>query len=255
MKGDTVFLCSFAGNKPCCSYASSFVSDTIPTIHRNTYKEALNKYTALSVREYSGKRIIEELIGKVAPVVCDPTLLLTKEDYISVIKQAALKKKKKPYLLAYILDYAFNPYPTINTLIDRVAKESGLEVIYLLANTVNNYHVGKSVTTAGPSEFLFLIKNAEFVITSSFHGVAFCVNFQIPFYAVAPDSNCDDRIESLLDRVGATSRIIRVNEDVTNLKLSYALDYVPITNALEDYRRESVDFIINSLQKCSDRDV
>lgn len=254
MKGDPVFFCAFADDKPCCSYASSFVSNSLPDTYKRLYQTALEKYVALGVREESGRRMIYELTGKTADVVCDPTLLLLKEDYIPVINQSVIKRRK-PYLLAYILDYAFNPYPTINVLIDKASKELGLEVVYLLANTINNYHIGKSITTAGPSEFLYLIKNASFVITSSFHGVAFCVNFNIPFYAVVPDSSSDDRIESLLEKVGAMSRMIQVNEDLSKLQLSYRVDYAPIIIALDKYRKESIDFIIKSLQLCCDRDV
>ena len=186
MKGDSVFFCDFAIDTPRIAYASSFTQGEIPLQLKSHYAYHLSIYKAVGVRERSGAKLFEELTGKQVEVVCDPTLLLTSSDYAPFIRQAHRYTKKR-YLLAYILDYAFDPYPTIQQLIERISKEQGLEVIYLMANSINNYKFGSSVTSAGPNEFLRLSSEAAYSVTISFHGVAFSLLFEKDFYTVIPN--------------------------------------------------------------------
>lgn len=252
MNGDPTFFCDFAQGKPRISYASSFTRDVISDKYKESYANLLSGYEGLGVRELSAVDIIKEMTGKQAKVVCDPTLLLTPTEY-GELKSAVRINNGKPYILAYILDYAYNPYPTIISVIDKASKELGLEVIYLHANSINNFHLGKSITSAGPKEFLQLISQASFVITSSFHGVAFSLNFGIPFYAITPSSKQDDRIYSLLHKVGASSRAIPAGTSVEELSFSYDMDYSIIKRNLDAYRVDSQDFLANSL-KCLEID-
>ena len=251
MNGDPTFFCDFANDKPRISYASSFAQDVISEDYKDSYASLLQRYEMLGVRELSAVNIIRNLTGKSAEVVCDPTLLLTAAEY------GALKSNKrinngKPYILAYILDYAYKPYPTIIKVIEKARKELGMDVIYLHSNSVNNYHFGKSITGAGPKEFLQLISQAAFVVTSSFHGVAFSLNFGVPFYAITPDTSKDDRIISLLKKVDAQSRAIPVGTPMERVDFSCAMDYDEIESNLNSYREYSQEFLARSLKKCTD---
>ena len=248
MKGDTVFFCAFSPDTPHIAYASSFAQGDIPQELQSLYAQNLRTYKAIGVRESSGAEIICKLTGRQARVVCDPTLLLTAADYRPFIKQAFTYTRKR-YLLAYILDYAFNPYPTIQQLIKHISKEEQLEVVYLMANTVNNYKIGHSITSAGPNEFLKLFSEATYVVTSSFHGVAFSLLFEKDFYAVTPNSEQEDgRIHTLLKTIGAESRAVKQGSDVAKIT-SQSIDYAAIRPQLEKLRKDSLDFLQTAIQE------
>ena len=248
MKGDSMFFCGFAPNTPRIAYASSFTQGEIPPPLQSHYTHHLSNYQAVGVRERSGVKLFEKLTGKQTEVVCDPTILLTASDYEPFIKKAH-KYTNRRYLLAYILDYAFNPYPTIQQLIDRISKEQGLEVIYLMANSINNYKLGNSITSAGPNEFLKLFSEASYIVTSSFHGVAFSLLFEKDFYTVVPNEESEDgRIQSLLQAVGAQNRAIKRGEDLSMFK-SEKVDYSAIRPEIDSYRARSYNFLRTAIEQ------
>ena len=247
MKGDSIFFCDFSPNTPHIAYASSFTQGDIPQDLKSHYAHHLSTYQAIGVRENSGVKLIEKLVAKKAEIVCDPTLLLTASDYAPFIAKAHTYTRKR-YLLAYILDYAFNPYPTIQEVIKRISREQGLEVIYLMANSVNNYRLGQSITSAGPNEFLKLFSEASYVVTSSFHGVAFSLLFEKDFYTIVPNKEMEDgRIQSLLQAVGAQDRAIKQGEDISKVKET-KINYDFIRPRIMEYRERSLHFLQSAIQ-------
>ena len=201
IKDDYSFFLPFApeGIKK-VSYASSFSTAEIPDELKTIYKEFLDSYSAISVREKSGIKIIQELVGKDVEMVCDPTLLLSKDEWNELIKDLP-NPIGTPYILAYILRYAYDPYPEINRIIDTVQNELGLHLVILDGSLSDMKRKNATVIkNAGPLEFLNLVKNASFIITTSFHGTAFALNFGIPFYSVIKDrSGFDTRMIDLLE--------------------------------------------------------
>lgn len=210
VKGDTSFLLGFAPvYKPKISYSSSFAVDYVLDEYRETYSKLLAQYSFIGVRERSSIELVKDLTGKDAVLVCDPSLLLSKEEWLPMTEDARVRLPKK-YILAYILGYSFNPYPYIDSIIDRVQKELGLEVIYINGSKRDYFKKNSRVLkTTGPLEFLKLFANASFVITTSFHGVAFATNFGIPFYGVIKKGNKDTRIMSLLSVCGLEERAVQ----------------------------------------------
>lgn len=248
MYGDPSFFCAFAKDKPRISYASSFAQADIPDELYKTYETLLSGFSSISVREEGARDLVRKLTGKDATVVCDPTLLLTKQDYAPFIAKSEIKIKK-PYILAYILSYAYNPYPTILEVIEKVSRERKLPVFYMMANTIDDYHFGHSITNAGPNEFLSLIANAECVVTSSFHGVAFALNFEKDFYAVLPKNvDNNNRIYSLLNIVGAQDRIV---QNDPNFHISQrSINYNDITKRIKLFRDRSIEYLELTLKEC-----
>lgn len=248
MYGDPSFFCAFAKDKPRISYASSFAQADIPEKLYKTYETLLSGFSSISVREEGARDLVRKLTGKDATVVCDPTLLLTKQDYAPFIAKSEIKIKK-PYILAYILSYAYNPYPTILEVIEKVSRERKLPVFYMMANTIDDYHIGNSITNAGPNEFLQLIADAECVVTSSFHGVAFALNFEKDFYAVLPKNvDNNNRIYSLLNIVGAQDRIV---QNDPNFHISQrSINYNDITKRIKLFRDRSIEYLELALKEC-----
>lgn len=246
MKGDDAFFCAWNSNGKKISYASSFSTSTIPDIYKEHYSLHLRKYDCLGVREQSAVEVIRNLTGKNSVVVCDPTMLLFKADYLPLLKHSRIHKNE-PYILVYALTYAYNPYPQMDTIVKMVKGKMKLPVIYLYTNSVDNYHYRGAITSAGPCEFIDLFMHASFVVTSSFHGTAFALNFGVPFYSIVPDDvSADSRIMSLLQLVGASDRAIKVSQQINNVKVD--MDYLPINKLIEEFRQDSNNFLKESLK-------
>lgn len=248
MNGDPTFFCDFIknGNKR-ISYAASFSSATIEEKYIIAYKNLLNKYASVSVRENKGIEIVGNLTLKNAVCVCDPTLLLTKDDYGKLSIHSTIKIDE-PYILAYILNYNFNPYPTIQDTINKIAKKTKLPVVYLLCNTLNAAFNFKSkiISAAGPNEFLWLFQHASYIVTSSFHGVAFSLIFEKQFYAISEKNHKDSRIKSLLEETGTDDRLIFTGSNIDKIDI-IELNYSLVNSKIENYINNSIQFLKESL--------
>lgn len=166
-------------------------------------------------------------------------MLLKKEDYHAIAEQSNFKPQGK-YILAYILTYAYDPYPYIRYIIEDVKKQLGLPVIILQSHHKED-EVDTIVNDEGPCEFLWLFEHSEFVITTSFHGTAFALNFEKPFYSVVQnETTTDSRIVSLLQRVHRTDSILVYNRDrVNEIKPQQTTN----NQYLETFRHESVEVL------------
>ncbi len=252
MYGDPSFFLNFGNtNVSRIAYAASFGTNEIPSEYQYRYREFLLKYNHIGVREKSGQSLVFALSDKESSLVCDPTLLLTQEDYEALAKESTIKIDK-PYLLAYILDYAYNPRPAIDSIIQQVAKKLGLHVVYLLCGNQNGFKWGTTtVSAAGPNEFVSLFRNASFVVTSSFHGTVFSLLHEKSFYAVLPAENKDSRISSLLTDLGLSERGIRANQSFSLSKESnLAVDYQVVNSRISRLRNRSLEFLFESMKGC-----
>lgn len=246
VKDDTSFLFSFAKKDATkIAYAASFATTEIPPHLKDKYSELLSKYKAISVREQSGITLTESLTGKKAELVCDPTLLLTKEEW-SELAVRVPQRIKEPYILAYILTYAYNPYPEIDNIINEIQNKLNLKLV-ILNGSLKDLKRKNSIVIkdAGPLEFLSLIKNASFIITTSFHGTAFALNFEKPFYSVIKSfDNTDSRMLSLLEHVGAKNRAIVYNKETD---YNFEINFKDISKKLDAFRDTSFKFLQSNI--------
>lgn len=163
-------------------------------------KECLLKYDFLSVREENGVKLIEDLIGKRPPLVLDPTLLLPKQEWEKVIESPIMEGK-------YIFFYTLFATKEMIEICKYFSREMGIPVV--ISNISNQYEIFSGFVKklqAGPLEFLNLIKYAELVITSSFHGTVFSILLEKPFFAIHGME--DKRIASLLENLSLQSRSV-----------------------------------------------
>ncbi len=212
--GDTAFMLSFAPDDATrMSYAASFGSNEIPTEIKPVFKKYLSHYKAISVRENSGRDLVKELTGKEASVVLDPTLLLNAEQWNEIAVRQRLVRRK--YILCYFLNYSFNAFPYVDDLAEHIRRQTGFDIVrvarpphrFQLRNT--KYKIG-----ASPQEFLSLVRDAEIVLTTSFHGTAFAVNYGRPVFTIVKRRNAaDSRQVSLMSNLGLNGQIIELDAD------------------------------------------
>ena len=251
IKGDDVFLLGFVPQgKKRISYASSFAQDKLDEKSAQTVKKCLKYFSYISVRENNGASIIYNLLNKEVKVCLDPTLLLSHKDYSFLEKQSSIRIDK-PYMLIYILQYAYNPYPYATEFIKKAYKQSGLHIVCLDFSV--KQHLGiKDIThlrdSVGPAEFIYLFANASLIITTSFHGTAFALNFQKPFYSILNnESTADDRMKSLIDNCGVNERGIIKDTDINTINIDTNIDRQKISNFLNISRKEALDYLKEAL--------
>ncbi|MDC2771563.1 polysaccharide pyruvyl transferase family protein [Bacteroides ovatus] len=229
------------------SYASSFSTGVIPLHMEEKYRELLSRYSTISVREENALSLIKKLIGKDATWVCDPTLLIGEKTWKELAKKSRLMIKG-PYVLFYILTYAYNPYPEVECIIQQVQKRyKGSKFVFLNGKVADKRRRDSVViNNVSPYEFISLIENAEFIVTTSFHGTAFAINFRKPFYSVIQsDLLLDNRMFSLLHRLGLDDRAICYDKKIEFENMEYNSE---IENSISDFIQTSQTTLLKSLR-------
>lgn len=247
---DSAFMLSFVpDNVKKISIASSFASKFLPVEVRDKYRKYLSRFKALSVREQNGVDIIRTDLGIDCnpAIVLDPTLLLSREEWLSLIPRSKFVKKRK-YILLYMLTYSFEPRPYIFEVLKYMSEKYDYDILalegYTPAEKANGV-VMQDKTDSSIPEFIDLFANADMVVTSSFHGTAFAVNFGIPLISIIPNDKGDDRQSSLLRQVGLEICIVPIGMDLGNIMPIYEMKNAEC--ALSAIRNRCLDWIKKSL--------
>lgn len=242
---DTSFFLAWTPNgSKKISYASSVAVKHIPEEFIGNIKDNLSSFSAISVRE--NPEFLNHLLNKDVKQVLDPTFLLTKTEWTKYFNKKPIIRGK--YILCYILSYSYDPYPYIYEVINKVKKELGYKVIIIDGDLAKYFQGYNIYVNGGPEEFLNLFYNAEFVITTSFHGTAFALNFERNFLSVIDNaSNNDNRILNICRKFGLEDKcIVRKNDDASKIVLP-EIDTDYLRNKLEEQRIDSIEYFRSSL--------
>jgi len=224
------------------SYASSFGVRTLPTDAIQGYKRGLSGLDAISVREQSGVNLVEKICGKKANLVLDPTLLLSRDEWRTVANHS--KVPDKPYILLYVLKDS--EFATQRAL--EIAKKQNLIVVRLckLAYKQDKEDSGIiDIIDAGPGDFVGLFDNASYVVTNSFHGTAFSINFNKQFTVVLkPNKDNNSRMLDLLTLVGLKDQIVYEG----NNKFAHTVDYEIVNKKLSTEKQFSLDYLKRAIE-------
>lgn len=231
-------LLNFADNNQKISFSASFGISSIPESFKSKVEKNLETFKAISVREEAGKEIIEELTGrKDIEVLIDPTMMLDTKEWDRVAKKPKMLKCEK-YILNYFLG---NLSETRKKEIEKFAKENNCEIINLLDRNSPFYETG-------PSEFLYLEKNAFLICTDSFHSCVFAILYNKPFVIFDredKEEKMNSRIDTLLTKFNILGR--RFNGNLTKQILKY--DYIDAYKILGEERKKTERFLNNALNK------
>lgn len=216
------------------TYAMSFESDSILKLRHENIKEALDHFKYISLRE-------DFLIDRLLPFtqknlysVLDPTLLVNPNIWDKLYK----KRNVKPYLFFYQVGVtALN-----KQIIDYISSKLKLK-IKVVSGPILRRNIYKN--NPSPKEFLTLLYNASFVVSTSFHATTFAIIFKKQFYTVAANSGSDVRYYSMLSKLSLNDRIINKIEDID---LSKTIDFCNVDIKLKKLRRESERYLEEALQ-------
>lgn len=191
------------------SYAASIGINTIPDSIREEFVQRLSNVQYKSVREIEGKHLLHSL-GIEAEVNLDPTLLLSRKDYEAICRADVCGE---PYVLLYLL---IMPDDVKQYIINIRKLYPHCKIISIPGSTYSKKIGDIERGDIGPEEFLGLIKNAEAVFTSSFHGTVFSILYEKQFASYLPPKT-GGRIRNLLSEFRLTDRIIETPEDIKTM--------------------------------------
>ena len=234
------------------SYASSFGKSGFEEPYKEKCGNLLASYSHISVREKSGEAIVKDLCGKDAVTSVDPTLLLTKEDWMPLTEKASQKAKNFNGILCYIMPGDSAVEAAIEKLAQQLHEKTGLPIMRLgiKEHKVFSYKKDEVDIKAGPAEFLAYFAGAQYVVTNSFHGTAFSVNFGKEAYipindTLPPEKALHERVKSLLSQVDG--EVLMVPTSKLALRKE-AVDHKKIAANLNILRQESTDYLKRALE-------
>lgn len=235
---DWPFYLKFLSDKsPRFSYGSSFGNDRISMQEVDEIKPFLEKYTYLSAREDTGKKILNEMGFTHAEQVLDPTLLLNAREWKTYVSHKYRNQK-------YVVTYNLHHDPEIDLFASKLAEKKNLKVFHISYNLHDVVRKGTLKWCPTVQEYLGLIQDAEYVVTDSFHASVFSILFHKKFLAIYPVV-AGARIESLLKLVGLEER--GVHGAVGIEIIDTEIDYSAIDLVLDENREISEQYLDRAL--------
>lgn len=235
------------------SYASSFGSAGFDPAYKEKCGALLEKYSHISVREKSGEAIVSNMCSKTATTCVDPTLLLTKEEWEPMMADASEKSKNFNGILCYFMPGDTLVTDAIEKLAQQLHKKTGLPIMRLGIKEpfVFRYPKGETDIKAGPAEFLTYFSGAKYVVTNSFHGTAFALNFGKICYnpindTLPPEKALHERIVSLLTQTEATAQMLPASNPI--LPDTNTVDQEKSQALLRKLRADSLTYLKNALE-------
>ena len=216
------------------AYAASFGDTDFDKIDKEVLKTKLCNFRYLALRENQFVDFARKATGVEVEQVIDPTLLLTANDYDTIV---APRQIDEPYLLLY--SRRFNPI--MAAYADRLSKKLGVKVVDIsLCSSNPNGHIMRY--DAGVEEFLSLVKHAECIVTNSYHGILFSIIYKRPFYLFSREQ-CDTKNAQVLQMLDLRECSMVTGEELLN----NAIDYDRVHKIITLRRKQSLSVLIDEL--------
>lgn len=249
--GSDAFFLNFVNNVRKVSYSPSLGGTNILKSGKNldVYRKYLSEFEAISVREPNGKKWLEQLTGRSVKIVADPTLLLTPEEWQEYLPVPDIKED-------YIFNYAFyHNYKNINLALQKISEKVGLPIYIMDIKSWAIYRLDKfnikKYQQTGPLAFLGLMKNAQLVLTQSFHGTLFSALFNKCFWSYNWEKMThgeDDRATAILEQLGLKDRYKMIDE-LVNMNVMDPIDFKECNKNIDHLRQDAMDYIDSFMMK------
>lgn len=234
------YLLTFTEKRKRICLSPSFGLTELPEEWKPWFKEHLLGFENLSVRETAGAKIIKELTGQEAEVLIDPTLMLSKEEWMEIARPSVQDGPQAKYVFAFFLGGMSD---TVKKDIDLLVQRHGYMVMDVL-------DISRPEYMSDPSEFIYLLANAEMILTDSFHGCVFSFIFDKPFWVYDRINGMDmnSRMETLLRKFDLEGRKRCQAEAIDD----FGIDYSKGKGILCHEKEKMTAFLKKSMQKAQD---
>lgn len=232
------------------AYATSFGQSSLPKDSAKKATIFLKKIKHIGVREESGQKLVKKLAGRNVPVVCDPTLLFTGDEWMKIQKKEPIIKGK------YILCYFLGNNPPHREFAEKLKKETGCKIVALthLDEFVKSDegYADETPYNIDPADFLNLIRNAEYVCTDSFHCSVFSILYKKEFYTFRrynrnTRQSTNSRLDTLFKITGIEGRLLAGDEKIVDC-LNIKTDFDEAHKKLAGVRQQSYEYLKVALQ-------
>ena len=242
---DTAFLLDFVDeDSRKIAYASSFGTDHLPEDLKASYSRCLRHIGSIGVRERAGRRLVKELTGRNVPMVVDPVFLPGRAAWERLLPPSF--HRSRPFVFSYT--NRGNQLSAFLAMAGDVLK--GRDLHKLARQTTLGDFLRRGVQVKycmSPVEFLENVKNADLVVTASFHCLAFSLIFNKPFVCfLTGDSGKDERLAGLLKELGLENRVFR--NGMTSKEALAPIDYDRVNAKMERQIDASKDYLLQSLK-------
>lgn len=233
------------------SYAPSMAVLDLTNEFKKEFSIGINRFDAISVREKKSLSVLRQMTDKAITVVVDPVLLLKENDWLKVMKYS---EKRKKYILCYLLGDSMAQRKAVKNFA-RILDCKIIIFPHVLQNAVRKsdlFFGDIRDYSSGPREFLGLIKNAEFVITDSFHACVFSMIFKTPFVVfernkIGEKGNMNSRIYDFLEEYHLERQLVTA-EELMNMNEIPKVDFTYAHEHWKKRREESLEYLENALK-------
>ena len=251
IKADWFTLSLIPDNINKFSFAASFGVEKVPNNMIKKYKKYLNRLNYIGVREQSGKKIVQDLIGREPAINLDPTLMLDKNKWNKLIEKSSITINEK-----YVFCYFLGTNIEHRKYAEEIAKKIDAKLVtipHFREYNESDINFGDiQLEDVSPIDFVSLIANSEFICTDSFHGTVFSIIYEKEFavferFKNGTEESTNSRIYSILDILDLKNRLVLNDNDIE--KIMQKINYQDVNERLLVERKKSLDYLKNALKK------
>lgn len=239
---DDIYTLNFGKDFKKVSYAASLGNTELIEKYKKEYISILDNINNISVREDDSREKLSELTKRKIESVLDPTLLLERNKWD--LKLENVENIKEKYICAYVVE----PDDEYIKIVNDLSEKSKLPVIHFGVKNPGYKNVIKSVYTSDPFDFINTIKNAEYVVTTSYHATIFSIIYNKKFFVI-PHRQTGIRVVNLLHKLGIKERIYNTFEEFKNIDYNIESDWKIVQENLDIEKNKSINWLKEALEK------
>lgn len=215
------------------AYAPSVACEKIDEKNMEVMRYNIDRLDAISIREKSGKQLLEGMTEKTIEVVVDPTLLLNVADY----NELETSVSQTNYIFVYMLEYSVDLVKYASEL----SKSKKMKIVYVNKKNIREFKRSDNVYGIGPDKFVSYVKNSEYVVTNSFHATVFSILYGKKFVTFKTKHSFS-RMVDLLNELSLDDRLMH-----ENLSIDDEIDYHSVESKLHRMREKSITYLRESI--------
>lgn len=228
---DAAFYLDFApATSTRVAYAASFATSSVAEEYQTFVSKMLQNFDKVSIREKDSLPLLARLGRTDGVAVCDPVFLLTKEEWNDLLPSDRISER-------YILVYDCENSTAIKNIAKKVSKQHNIKIYNVSGKRLR--YADKDFWASGPLAFVRLIRDAEYVVSNSFHATAFSLIFEKEFCVVNRSEAINERMKSLLADFGLENRLVSNDKELPSLSIDYSL----VKTKIEEFIQESKYFL------------